>query len=50
VFKKQPEIQNLASKKPNWQPCNTRIENIENLHEVHKKTFNFLLCIDLQKT
>jgi len=27
----------LASKKPNWQPCYTRIENA---HKVRKKTFN----------
>ena len=47
VFKKQPEFKNLASKKPNWQPCYTRIENV---HEVRKKTFNFLLRIDVQKT
>jgi len=47
VFEKQPEFQNLASKKPNWQPCYTRIENA---HKVRKKTFNFLLCIEVQKT
>ena len=41
VFVKKPEFQNLASKKPNWQPCCTRIENA---HKVHKKTFTFLLC------
>jgi len=45
-FSKRPEPQNLASKKPNWQPCHTRIENA---HKVHK-TFNFLLCIEVQKT
>jgi len=44
---KKPEFQNLPSKKPNWQPCYKRIENA---HEVRKKTFNFLLCIDAQKT
>jgi len=44
---KKPECQNLASKKANWQPCCTRIENA---HEVRKKTFNFLLCIEVQKT
>ena len=44
---KKSEFQNMASKKPNWQPCCTRIENV---HKVHKKTFNFLLCIDVQKT
>jgi len=37
-FQKKPEFQNLASKKPNWQPCYTRIENA---HKVRKKTFNF---------
>jgi len=45
---KKPEFKNLASQKPNWQPCYKRIE--ENAHEVRKKTFNFLLCIDVQKT
>jgi len=44
VFKKQPELKNLVSKKPNWQPCYTRIENA---HKVRKKTINFLLCIDV---
>jgi len=44
---KNPEFQNLASKKPNWQPCYNRVENA---HEVRKKTFNFLLCVDVQKT
>jgi len=47
VFKKQPEFQNLASKKPNWQPYNTRIEIAR---KVHKTTSNFLLCIEVQKT
>jgi len=27
LFPKKPEFQNLASKKPNWQLCYTRIEN-----------------------
>jgi len=44
---KQPELQNLASKKPKWQPYYTRIENA---HKVHKKSFDFLLCIEVQKT
>jgi len=44
--KKKPEFLNLASKNPNWQPCYTRIENV---HEVHKKTFIFLLCIEVQQ-
>ena len=46
VFKKQPEFRDLTSKKPNWQPCYTRIENV---HKVRKKTFNFLLCIEVQQ-
>jgi len=46
VFK-IPEFQSLASKKPNWQPCYTRIENA---HEVRKKTFNILLYIEVQKS
>jgi len=44
---KKPEFQTLASKKPNWQPCYTRIENAR---KARKKTFNFLLCIEVQKT
>ena len=36
---KKPEFWNLASKKPNWQPCYTRIENA---HKVRKKTQFFL--------
>ena len=44
---KKPEFQNLASEKPNWQPCYTRIENAR---KVRKKTFNFLLCIEVHKT
>jgi len=43
--KKKPEFQNLASKKPNRQLCYT---GIENAHNVRKKTFNFLLCIEVQ--
>jgi len=46
VQKKQ-EFQNLASKSPNLQRCYTRIENA---HKVRKKTFNFLLYIQVQKT
>jgi len=37
VLKKQPEFQNLASKKPSWQTCYTRIENA---HKVRKKSFH----------
>jgi len=44
---KLPELQNLASKKPKWQPYYTRIENA---HKVRKKSFDFLLCIEVQKT
>jgi len=48
VFKKSQNFNiHLASKKPNWQPCYPRIENA---HKVRKKTFNFLLCIEVQKT
>jgi len=44
---KKPEFQNLASKKPNWQPCYTKIENA---HKVRKKRLYFLLCVEVQKT
>ena len=47
ISQKKPEFQNLASKNPNWQPCYTRLENA---HKVRKKTFNFLLCIEVKKT
>jgi len=45
-FQKKPEFLNLPSKKPDWQPCYTRIENAR---EVRKKTFYFLLCIEVHK-
>jgi len=44
---KKPELQNLASKKANWQRCYARIENA---HKVHKETLNSVLCIQIQKT
>jgi len=37
---KKLEFQNLASEKPNWQPCYTRIENA---HKVRKKTQFFVM-------
>jgi len=45
VFKKVFRISKSVFKKPNWQPCYTRIENAR---KVRKKTFNFLLCIEVQ--
>jgi len=46
VFKKA-RISKSGFKKQNCQPCYIRIENA---YKVRKKTFNFLLYIEVQKT
>jgi len=43
---KKARISKSGFKKANWQRCYTRIENA---HKVRKKTFNFLLCIQIRK-